>query len=108
MDTHHLLGPSEEGSVVLDIGGDVGAAIVHAPAALAGSEIEIRRGGAPWDGTHVAVRARHIPDGELYAALFPALGYGSYEVRLRGDAKGPVASLRVEGGRVTETRLAWP
>ena len=93
---------------MLDIGGDVGAAIVHAPAALAGSEIEIRRGGARWDGTHVAVRARHIPDGELYAALFPALGYGSYEGRLRGDAKGPVASLRVEGGRVTETRLAWP
>jgi hypothetical protein len=108
MDTHHPLGPSEEGSVVLDIGGDVGAAIVHAPAALAGSEIEIRRGGASWDGTHVAVRARHILNGEMYAALFPALRHGSYEVRLRGDATGPVASLDVEGGRVVETRLAWP
>ena len=108
MDAHHLLGPSEEGSVVLDIGGDVGAAIVHAPAALAGSEIEIRRAGAPWDGTHVAVRARHVPDGEMYAALFAALGQGSYEVRLRGDAKGPVAFLDVEGGRVVETRLSWP
>jgi hypothetical protein len=108
MDIHHLLGPSEEGSVVLDIGGDVGAAIVHAPPALAGSEIEIRRDGTQWDGTHVAVRARHIPDGELYAALFPALGHGTYEVRWRGDANGPVASLHVEGGRVSETCLASP
>ena len=108
MDTHHLLGPSEEGSVVLDIGGDVGAAIVRAPAALVGCEIEIRRDGAPWDGTHVAVRARHITDGEMHAALFPALGRGRYEIRLRGDAEGPVASLEVEGGRVAEARLAWP
>ncbi len=107
MHTHHVLDPSEEGSVVLDIGGDVGAAIVHAPAALAGCEIEIRRDGAPWDGTHVAVRARHIPDGEVYAALFPALGRGRYEVRRRGDAEGPVASLDVEGGRVAEAHLAW-
>ena len=93
---------------MLDIGGDVGAAIVHAPAALVGSEIEIRPCGAPWDGTHVAVRARHIPGGEMYAALFPALGQGSYEVRRRGDADGPVASLVVEGGRVAAARLASP
>ncbi len=91
---------------MLDIGGDVGAAIVHAPAALVGSEIEIRPCGAHWDGTHVAVRARHIPDGEMYAALFPTLGQGSYEVRRRGDTEGPVASLAVEGGRVAATRLA--
>lgn len=93
---------------MLDIGGEVGAAIVHAPATLAGSEIEIRRRGAPWDGTHVAVRARRVPAGEMHAALFPALGQGSYEVRRRGDTKGPVALLTVEGGRVAVTRLAWP
>ena len=105
---HHLLGPSEEGSVILDIGGDVGAAIVHAPASLAGSEIEIRRCGAPWHGTHVAVRARHTQGGEVYAALFPKLARGSYEVRVRGDAGGPVSSVAVEGGRVIEARLALP
>jgi hypothetical protein len=105
---HHQLGPSEEGSVVLDIGGDVGAAIVHAPASLAGSEIEIRRSGAPWDGTHVAVRARNTQGGEVYAALFPGLACGSYEVRVRDDARGPVARVAVEGGRVIQARLAWP
>ena|SRR5580700_5786939 len=105
---HHLLGPSEEGSVILDIGGDVGAAIVHAPASLAGSEIEIRRCGTPWDGTHVAVRARHTNGGEMYAALFPALARGSYEVRVRGDNQGPVSRVAVEGGRVMEASVALP
>jgi hypothetical protein len=108
VETHHLHGPSEEGSVVLDIGGDVGAAIVQTSAALVGSEIEIRPCGAAWDGTHVAVRPRHIPDGEMYAALFPALRHGTYEIRRRGDTEGPVASLNVEGGRVAAARLAWP
>jgi hypothetical protein len=101
----HLIGTSEEGSVVLDIGGDFGAAIVRTPATLAGLEIEIRREGTPWDGTHVAVRARNIPGGEVYAALFPGLQQGSYEVRVRGDDNGGVAVLDVEGARVSETRL---
>jgi hypothetical protein len=101
----HLTGTSEVGSVVLDIGGELGAAIVHTPAALVGLEIEIRREGARWDGTHVAVRARSIPGGEVYAALFPGLERGSYEVRVRGDDNGLVAAVDVEGARVSETRL---
>src|ERR1700693_3240704 len=104
--SNHALGPSEEGSVVLDIGADVGAAIVHAPAVLVGSEIEIRPVGAAWDGTHVAVRIRQIPGGEMSAALFPALRRGGYEVRLRGDDSWSVAAVAVVGGRVTEARLA--
>ncbi len=105
MDHYHLSGPSEEGSVVLDLGGDVGAAIVHTPPALAESEIEIRRRGAPWDGTHVAVRPRHVRDGVLYAALFPGLGRGSYEVRVRGDVNSPVTVVDVEGAHVSQARL---
>jgi hypothetical protein len=105
MDTHHLNGPSERGSVVVDIGGDVGAAIVTTPASLVGSEIEIRRCGAAWDGTHVAVRERHVTGGLTYAALFSGLGQGRYEVRLRGDVDGPATDLDVEGGRVSETCL---
>ena len=101
----HLVGTSEVGSVVLDIGGDLGAAIVHTPATLAGLEIEIRREGTPWDGTHVAVRARRVPGGEVYAALFPGLAHGSYEVRVRDEAQGLIASVAVEGGRVSEARL---
>jgi hypothetical protein len=103
---NHNLGASEMGSVVLDIGGDRGAAIVHAPPNLDGYEIEIRRRGTPWDGTHVAVRPRRIPDGVLYAALFPELAQGDYEVRIRGGSDdGAAATLGVEGGRVSHAHL---
>jgi hypothetical protein len=105
VETRHLSGPSERGSVILDIGGDVGAAIVTTPASLLGSELEIRRYGTAWDGTHVAVRARHVAGGVVHAALFTGLGHGRYEVRLRGDVGGPVATLTVDGGRVNTTRL---
>ena len=101
-----LPGPSGPGSVVLDIGGDVGAAIVYAPASLAGGEVEIRRRGAPWDGTHVAVRPRHLPAGVTYAALFGPLAQGSYEVRVRdAETDGPLAAFDVAGGRVSTARL---
>jgi hypothetical protein len=78
---------------------------VHTPANLVGLEVEIRRTGTPWDGTHVAVRARSVPGGEVYAALFPGLQQGRYEVRVRGDEVGLVAAVDVEGARVRETRL---
>lgn len=106
MDTHHLDGPSEKGSVLLDIGGDVGAAIVNTPASLVGSEIEIRRCGTAWAGTHVAVRERHVAGGAVHAALFSSLVHGDYEVRIRGDADSPTTVLTVQGGRVSETRLS--
>jgi len=103
------MGTSEMGSVVLDIGGDLGAAIVHTPAALDGFEIEIRRREDSWDGTHVAVRPRRTPDDVVYAALFPELTQGDYEVRVRGGvADGPSAIFAIEGGRVSRTHLTWP
>jgi hypothetical protein len=102
----HNMGTSEMGSVVLDIGGDCGAAIVNTPASLDGFEIEIRRPGTAWDGTHVAVRPRQIPDGVVYAALFPELAQGHYEVRIRGGVPaGTVATVTVEGGRVSRAEL---
>jgi hypothetical protein len=88
---------------VLDIGGDVGAAVVRTPAILDGSELEIRPVGAPWDGTHTVVR--HRGPG-CYAALFPAVRRGDYEIRIRWVGPSPVLALTVQGGRVT-TAL-WP
>ncbi len=108
MDTRHLDGPSEKGSVLLDIGGDVGAAIVRTPASLVGCEIEIRRCGTAWDGTHVAVRERRVSGAAVHAALFSGLGHGDYEVRIRGEADSPTVTFTVEGGRVGETYLTWP
>jgi hypothetical protein len=103
---NHNTGTSEMGSVVLDIGGDRGAAIVHTPPRLDGLEIEIRRRGTAWDGTHVAVRPRRIPDGVVYAALFPELRQGDYEVRVRGSVPdGTAATVSVQGGRVSQAHL---
>ena len=100
------MGTSEMGSVVLDIGGARGAAIVHAPASLDGFEIEIRRRGTAWDGTHVAVRPRRVPDGVVYAALFAELEQGDYEVRVRGGTPdGAGATLAIEGGRVSHADI---
>jgi hypothetical protein len=102
----HNMGTSEMGSVVLDIGGDRGAAIVHTPPSLDGLEIEIRRRGAAWDGTHVAVRPRRIPDGVVYAAVFPELQQGDYEVRIRGGVPDETAAtVSVQGGRVSQAQL---
>jgi len=102
----HNMGTSEMGSVVLDIGGDRGAAIVHTPPSLDGLEVEIRRRGSEWDGTHVAVRPRRVPDGVVYAALFPELQYGDYEVRVRGGVPaGTTATVSVLGGRVAQAHL---
>jgi hypothetical protein len=102
----HNMGTSEMGSVVLDIGGERGAAIVHTPPSLDGVEIEIRRRGTAWDGMHVAVRPRRIPDGVVYAALFPVLVQGDYEVRVRGGAPdGATADVAVNGGRVSQAHF---
>ena len=38
-------GPSGPGTVVMDVGGDIGALILYTPAAMDGREIEISRDG---------------------------------------------------------------
>ena len=97
-----------QGSVVLDIGGEVGAAVVVAPAALAGVEIEARPvdRAAPGHLPHVAVVARPVPaGGVLHSAVFGALPAARYELYQR--PAGPVRlRLSVAGGEVTEA--VWP
>jgi hypothetical protein len=103
-------------SVLLDIGGDVGALIIGTPAALAGQEIELR----PLEGQvehghghghghalpHVGVVPRPAPDGEIvHSAVFFEVPAGSYELYLR--PAGPVElTVTVSGGAVTYA--AWP
>ncbi len=100
-------GTSEPGTVVLDIGGAVGAAVVYVDADFDGSEIEIRRAGSPWDGTHTAVRPRRLASRTTYAGVFESLATGRYELRRRGgDPTGVVVAIEVHGGAVTEAR--WP
>jgi hypothetical protein len=104
--THHhdreaALGPSATASVMTDIGGDQGAAVLYVPEELAGLEIEIRPAGALWDGTHTAVRKRELGASVIWAAFFGSLAAGRYEVRVKGDHERGL-ELRVQGGHVAE------
>jgi hypothetical protein len=75
---HHTLTASGEATVVLDIGGSVGALIVNAPEAMAGMEIDL----APHDPSvrpvHTAVRPREVSGRTWWAAVWPALHAGTY------------------------------
>jgi hypothetical protein len=95
------LGPSGPASVVLDIGGDVGALVVELPAELCGQELDLLPvGGVGGTSVHTAVRERHVLGEVRYAAVYPAVRAGTYRVeRVPG-------TFVVEGGRVTEVPLA--
>jgi hypothetical protein len=108
-----LPGPSDPGSVTAEIGGNRGAVVVHVPADWAGREIEIRRVPDTWDGTHVAVLARHLSQGEDHSAFFPSVGQGVYELRPLHPhgpdghrlAGSEVRTVTVAGGEITD--IMW-
>jgi hypothetical protein len=110
-----------QGSVLLDIGGSVGALIVSMPPALLGDEIEIRPvGGQPGHhhhhgGGHDHGHLEHVAvlnrpsDGRsgapVASAVFAELEEGDYELYVRPD--GPVRlTANVRGAEVTFA--AWP
>lgn len=90
---------------MLDLGLDVGAAVVTAGRRFAGEEIEFRAADGAWDGRHVAFRRRRLPDRTIVAAVLPGLTQGSWEARVRGDGTS-LLRFDVAGGRVT--RVAGP
>jgi hypothetical protein len=97
------------GPAVIELGEDIGAAVIYAPASLNGAEIEIRPLSGPWAGQHSCVRARHLATGVIHAALFDGLAEGRYQVRLREADHDPrVSDIAVVGGRVAFHRLETP
>lgn len=120
-----------QGSVLLDIGGDVGALVVTMPEGMVGTEVEIRPVGA--DGSHshgpdhphdrghshehghhgsegehlahVAVVNRPVGDGHIPSLVFPDLVAGRYELFEKGHGEHVVLEAAVAGGEVTS--LAW-
>ena len=99
------LAASFEGSVIIDIGGDVGALVVYADATERGRELEItpEDGGCP---THTSIRERVLPGGTVDAAVFPALRAGRYRVPARGRCQG--TEITVRPGAVIELDLRFP
>lgn len=108
-----------QGSVMLDIGGDVGALVVTMPAELEGVEVEIRPVGAGAGRhdhghghghghshhPHVAVVSRPVGDGHVPSLVFPELTEGRYELyeKETDDVRLTVA---VVGGEVATAD--WP
>ena len=104
-----------QGSVLLDIGGAVGALVVIMPPELEGAEVEISRR-EDWSGghdhdhghhhhAHAAVVARPVAGGVVHSLVFANLVEGVYELCRRPD--GPVElSASITGGAVTEA--VWP
>jgi hypothetical protein len=103
--TGHLSGPTGAGSVILDLGGSVGALILATPAELHGREIEISPadGGAGARRTHAMVRRRDTGAGASFAAVYPGLAAGTYTVWRTASA--PAGTVVVEGGQVTRFSL---
>lgn len=121
-----------QGPVLLNIGGEVGALVVWASPALDGAEIEICPAGnrdeqpdegrgwwsGEWRGEghehdhgdeaawpHVAVVKRPMLGGPRFAAVFPGLHEGRYELWLR-PSHPTALTVAVTGGRVAD--VSWP
>ena len=107
--THeHPLPPSGNGTVLLDIGDGVGALVVHAPdgldgAGLDGVEIELSHRGERQAFVHTEVRERRLPEGSVYAGVFPAVAVGEYT--LLGLDGAPDHEVTISSGKVTEISL---
>jgi hypothetical protein len=92
--------PSWDGSVVLDIGNDVGALVLHTRSEWLGREIDLLPDDRSIPHTHSAVRERRSPRGLSYAAVYPQLQAGRYTIE---DSH---QRLTIVGGRVTEVEFA--
>jgi ABC-type Zn2+ transport system substrate-binding protein/surface adhesin len=115
-----------QGSVLLDIGDDVGAVVVEMPVEMEGVEVEIR----PDDGgvhehehghdhdhdhdhgegshshhPHVAVVNRPVEGGQLPSLVFPEVREGRYGLYLK-ETDVRRLTLAVAGGQVTSAE--WP
>jgi hypothetical protein len=89
---------------VLDIGGDVGAVVVHLTSMPPTGELEACPRGRPDRRFHTGVHWRMVGSDRVAVAVYPQVVEGDYEVL--DDELRPLGSVRVEGGRVSELRVS--
>jgi hypothetical protein len=104
--TAHGAGATGAGTVVLELGGETGALVLHAPARLHGTEIEIspESDGPAGHRTHSLVRERVTATGTSYAAVYPTVPANRYLIW--GNDGVAVGSAVIPGGQVASFR--WP
>jgi hypothetical protein len=91
--------------VVLEIGGNLGALIVHTGADMHGVEIEISPEHDHQSRSHKQVLERSINGRAAFTAVFDGLAAGSYALWDRGEARARARDVTIEGGLVTQ--LDW-
>ena len=102
---HHMSGPSDPGTVVLDIGAEFGALVIYTAQEQLGVEIEISPGEARGaTRTHAEVRARNLDDRTIYGVVYSSLAEGLYTIW--SDADTALTTVRVCGAKVTQ--FTWP
>jgi hypothetical protein len=89
--------------VVLEIGGDLGALIVHADPALHGVEVEISPASDDARRSHKEVLERRIAGRPAYTAVFDGLSSGRYTLWVNGRALA--RGVDVNGCEISE--LDW-
>ena len=98
--SHHDLGASGPGVVVLELGAGTGALVLYTGPDRLGDEVEISPAGGG-ARTHAAVRERRMPGRTIYCAVYPSLPAGPYTVWC---GQTPV-TVPIEPGTITEHRL---
>jgi hypothetical protein len=89
--------------IVLDIGEDVGALIVHTDPDMHGVEIEISPAGHDGRRSHKQVLERNIDHHPAFTAVFDGLAAGAYTLWVQGMARA--RGVSVEACAVAE--LDW-
>lgn len=90
-------------TVVLDIGGEYGALIIHADPELHGTEIEISPAGRDRSRSHKEVLERSIAGRPAFTAVFDKITQGRYTLWVDDVARA--RGVRIAGGEIAE--LDW-
>ena len=100
--THDENPHAGEGTVLLDIGGEIGALVVIMPASMLGEEVEIRPTGSEWHDhlPHVAVIDRPGLHARQPSLVFPEVVEGTYDLSRKGTSE-VVLTAEISGGSVT-------
>ncbi|HEY6379147.1 MAG TPA: hypothetical protein VI316_08195, partial [Candidatus Dormibacteraeota bacterium] len=103
----HALPPDlTTGCVILDIGGETGALVIHTGADRLGDEIEVTRLDGAGMPTHVAVLKRRISGGVAHAAVFSTLREGTYQIHGAGPSCPGRAHVMAGGVAEVDWRAA--
>ncbi len=90
-------------NVVLDIGEEFGALIIHSEAAMHGREIEISPAGEDSNRSHKEVLERRIAGKPAFTAVFDRIPEGSYTLWV--DDVPRAREVEIGGGEISE--LDW-